>query len=450
MTLPDLGLLRARLAYAVREEEAAGRDVDGLLDELHELPGSYDALDAFARGLHERPMRGDWPYLEPLDLASIRAASDPSRVVDRRVVPDAGARASAAFLGRVCGCMLGKPFEIEPTMAELRDALSAVGEWPLRDYVTEAGVARLREQQGQWRELVRDRIDHVAADDDINYTVIGLLLLERHGLTWTPADLVTTWLYNLPVLATFGPERTLLVGAGLAALEPGARGGGGLVPGWNPGGELCGALIRVDAYGYAGLGDPALATELAYRDASVTHRRTGVYGAMFVAAALAVAPLCSSGEEIATEALRWVPQESRFAEAVRFALDAVSAAASWEDGYVAIHDRFGEYGHCRVLQEIGTLVNTLRFARSVGDGICLQVMQGNDTDSFGATAGSILGAFYGSVEERWVAPFQDRVQLAMATTWVSSVSELAARMAALPSLVESATRASGRDRAGTA
>jgi hypothetical protein len=44
----------------------------------------------------------------------------------------------------------------------------------------------------------------------------------------------------------------------------------------NPKDEYCGALIRADAYGYACPGRPALAAELAWRDASLTHRRTGI------------------------------------------------------------------------------------------------------------------------------------------------------------------------------
>ena len=43
----------------------------------------------------------------------------------------------------------------------------------------------------------------------------------------------------------------------------------------NPGEELCGALIRADAYGYAFAGRPQRAAELAWRDAMLTHRRTG-------------------------------------------------------------------------------------------------------------------------------------------------------------------------------
>jgi ADP-ribosylglycohydrolase len=66
-------------------------------------------------------------------------------------------------------------------------------------------------------------------------------------------------------------------------------------------------------------------------------------------------------------------------------------------------------------------------------------MQGNDTDSFGATCGSILGAYFGPghLDGRWTEPFRDRINLALASTWISSLSELTERMAALPALVGS-------------
>ena len=442
--MTDPRVLRARLAHEVADLAARGRDVEGLLEELGRLPlDGVDALAAFAERLAAAPMRADWAYEEPDELEGIRAAADPDRATGTvaTVGPDeASARAEAAFLGSVCGCILGKPLEFDPTLAEIRSALEPVGEWPLRDYLTEAVVLSLREQQGQWPELVRGRITHVAPDDDINYTVLGMLVLEQAGPTFTQEDLVRLWLLNLPVLATFGPERTLLARAATAALEP------GLSPPWplerwatvgNPGAELCGALIRADAYGYACPGRPELAAELAWRDASMTHRGTGLYGAMFVAAAIAVAPVTEDPLGVFASALQHVPQRSRFADAVTFALEQVDQARDWLDGYERIHARFGEFGHCKVLQEVGTLVNTLRFADDVGDGICKQVMQGNDTDSFGATAGSILGAWFGPghLEDRWTAPFGDAIHLALATCWEQSLSALTERMGRLPSLV---------------
>ena len=440
MTLPSHALLRTRLEEVLRDLEGAGRVVDDARRTLRGIGASYDALVEFALGLDELPMRDDWPYDEPDDLDGIRAASDPDRATAARSVPDAAGRARTAFLGSVCGCMLGKPFEIDPTLAELRGVLEPLGEWPLADYATEEAVHALREQQGQWPELVRGRITHVAPDDDINYTVLGMLVLEAHGLEFSRHDLLRLWLYNLPVLATFGPERTLIANAATAALEP------GLPLPWplerwttvlSPGAELCGALIRADAYGYACLGWPERAAELAWRDAAMTHRGTGVYGAMFVAAAIAAAPLVNHPLDVFATALQYVPQRSRFAEAVRFALDAVAAASDWLDGYERVHARYGDFGHCRVLQEVGTLVNTLRFASDVGDGICMQVMQGNDTDSFGATAGSILGAYFGPghLDGRWTEPFGDRIHLALAACWETSLSALAERMGALPRLL---------------
>ena len=438
--LPTIAALRARLEAVLTDKTEQGHDVAGLAKDLAAAGDSYDALATIGRRLAEAPLRADWPYEEPDDLEGILAAADPARPRDPLAVlapEDARARAEAAFLGRVCGCMLGKPFEIDPTFDELRDALEPIGEWPLRDYLSEAGLGRLRERQGQWPELVRERIDHVVPDDDINYTIVGMLLLEAAGVSWTKDQLLEQWGYQLPQRATFGPERTLMARAALQALqETEAPDIEAWVSEMNPGAELCGALIRVDAYAYACLGDPARAAALAWRDASCTHRRTGVYAAMFIAAAIAAAPCAEARLDPFRIALGFVPQRSRFAERARRCLDEVTRATSFDDGYRRVHDAFGDFSHCRVYQEIGTLMNTLRFADDAGHGICLQVMQGNDTDSFGATAGSLLGAMLGpdALEERWWQPFDDDLRTALALFHERSLAAVTRRMGALPLL----------------
>ena len=109
-----------------------------------------------------------------------------------------------------------------------------------------------------------ERIDSVAPDDDINYTVLGMMLLERHGLAFTQEHLRDLWLRHLPITQTFGPERTLLLTAGINTLPGGDP---DALDAWvnilNPNDEQCGAMIRADAYGYACPGRPALAAELA-------------------------------------------------------------------------------------------------------------------------------------------------------------------------------------------
>ena len=440
--LPPPDLLRRALDSVLADKAAQGHDVAAAERRLHTLPDSYDALARFADVVAALPMRDDWPYVEPDGLddiweeAALHALTDDLATVDPAAV---ASRVEAAFQGSVCGCVLGKPVEVSPTLADLRDAAEPVGEWPISDYLSERAVTRLpRPPHHSWPETVRERIRYAAPDDDINYTILGMLVLERHGSTFDTADLRAAWLHHLPIDMTFGPERTLLVKAGLASLGDGRDDD---VLAWarvlNPGEELCGALIRADAYGYACPGRPQLAAELAWRDASWTHRRTGVYGAMFVAAAIAAAFVLDDPREVWETALAFVPRRSRLFEVATESLDLVNDADDWLDGYERIHGRFKAFGHCQIHQEVGTLMNTLRFAEDVGSGICLQVSQGNDTDSFGATAGSILGAYFGSghLEDRWVARFNDEIRTGLAFFYERSLSSLATRMGRLPALL---------------
>ena len=291
-----------------------------------------------------------------------------------------------------------------------------------------------------WTETVRERIRYVAADDDLNYTVLGMLMLEEHGLALDQTHIRAAWLRHLPAGWTFGPERTLIARAALNAYGESGREPADEMADWvsilNPKDEFCGAMIRVDAYGLACPGRPALAAELAYRDASWTHRRTGIYGSMWLAAALAVAPVVADPLEVFRIALQFTPRRSRFHAIVSDALDDVAEASDWLDGYARIHGKTREHSHCRIYQESGTLINTLRFAESVGDGICKQVAQGNDTDSYGARAGTLLGLHFGPghLEERWLAPFNDDFRTAVAYFPERSLAALARRMGELPRL----------------
>ncbi|MFN2539765.1 MAG: ADP-ribosylglycohydrolase family protein [Mycobacteriales bacterium] len=423
--LPDLVTLRELVRACVEGKVEQGHDLTGL--RLSSVPDSYDALLAFAEQLAAAPLRRDWPYDEPLDLSYLPE-------LPAVAAGDVSARVETAFLARVAGCMLGKPFEFDPTLSELRSVLEPAGEWPLRDYVTEATHALVREPQPQWPELVRERITHVCEDDDLNYTVLAMLLLERHGDDFTADEVRRLWLLQLPVLATFGPERVQLLAAGVASFLPGTQGNWADV--LNPYDEHCGALIRADAYGYACPGDPRRAARLAFRDASVTHRRTGVYATMFIAAAIANALVADPSDRLGPfeAALSVVPPLSRFFQIAGDSLLRVQAAGDWLEGYESIHGKYAQYSHCRVYQEIGTLFNTARFATDVGHGIGLQVCQGNDTDSFGATAGSYLGALLGPAgfdRAHWLGRFGDTIHLALATFHEQSLSRLAQRMARL-------------------
>jgi ADP-ribosylglycohydrolase len=443
---PSLPVLRSHLKIIIANRRADGHVVDGLHEELNALPDSFDALDTFAHRVANLPVRSDWRYVEPDDLEAIWRECDPARplgMIGTISADDAAARVETAFLSSVCGCIVGKPVEANPTLQDLRTALEAIGEWPLRDYISERiDLFGKKHFHPDAPITLREKIRFAAPDDDINYTVLGMLNLEQHGLTFTYDDLRDIWLHHVSMGMCWGPEQNIMVRIAES------RWGDDCwqhkphddfhewTHVWNPHDELCGALIRADAYGYACPGNPSLAAELAWRDASFTHRKTGIYGTMFAAAAIAAAFVVRNPLEIFRIALQFIPQRSRFHHIVSDSLAEIAQASGWLDGYARIHGKYKEYSHCMVYQECGTLINTLRFATDIGDGFCKQVSQGNDTDSFGATAGSILGAYFGPghLEPRWLAPFNDEIRTGVNCFYERSLSALAKRMARLPAL----------------
>jgi ADP-ribosylglycohydrolase len=431
--------LRQILFMHLDERRTQGCDTDALRAELSAAPDSLDALMALAPRVAELEVPGR-PYFEPNSLEEIWSECDPSRpagAIGKIDIEDCRRRVEAAFEGRVCGCVLGKPLEVNPTLDEIRAAAEAAGEWPLRDYVSEKMLDAMGRRHSSWDMCVKGKIAYVAPDDDINYAVIGMLLMERHGLKLTRSDVMNLWLEMLPVRQTFGPERVMLLKAGVRTFFSGPVTVEELES-WATLGnfkeEYCGALIRADAFGYACPGRPALAAELAWRDAAWTHRRTGLYGEMFIAAAIAAALVLHDPMEIFAVALKFVPRRSRFHKIVSDSANEVASAKDWLDGYRRIHGKYAEYVHCRVYQEVGTVINSLRFAEDVADGFCMQVAQGNDTDSFGATAGSLLGALFGPghLHRRWLDVFNDDIRTSLAQFYERSLGKLTKRMGELP------------------
>lgn len=444
---PDFVVLKAHLKNIIANRRAQGHVVDGLHDELNALPDSYDAFEAFSHKLAGLPMREDWPYVEPEEWDDILSECDPTRPAGPigSITPeDAAARVEAAFLASVCGCILGKPAEVNPTLEYLRGVLEPRGEWPLRDYFSE-GAPLINEWGGTHPDApitTRENIRYVAPDDDINYTILGMLILEEYGKDFTWEQMRKIWRKHLSLAMVFGPERNILVRCAMDHLGEGIKDyktpdQREWVQVMNQHDERCGALIRADAYGYACPGNPALAAELAWRDASFTHRKTGVYGTMFTAAAIAAAFVDKDPISVFSTALKFVPRKSRFHHIAADSLHEVSQASDWLDGYARVHGKYKEYTHCQIYQEIGTLMNSLRFAESVDDGFCKQVSQGNDADSFGATSGSLIGAFFGPghLDSRWLVPFNDDIRTGLNLFYDRSLSALAKRMSKLPSLI---------------
>ncbi|MFJ3721821.1 ADP-ribosylglycohydrolase family protein [Streptomyces sp. NPDC090045] len=342
-----------------------------------------------------------------------RAGHDaPSRPQATRQDLDLRTRLEAAWLGRAVGCLLGKPVEKLP-LEGIRALARATGNWPLNDWFSERGVPPEVLAAYPWNRRsaptsLAENIDGMPEDDDLNYPLIGLLLLQRHGKGFTTADVARLWLDELPAGRTFTAERiayrNLLLG-----LEPPATANH-----HNPFREWIGALIRADVHGWTNPGDPAAAAAQAYRDAVLTHTGNGVYAALFIAAATAEAATGRADVHTALRAgLAVVPPRSRLAEAVRLGIRAASDEADFDLVVDRLHARFGHYHWVHAVPNTALIAAALThadgdFTRSV----CRAVSGGWDTDSNGATAGALAALVAGSpgaLPHRWTAPLKNRL-----------------------------------------
>ncbi len=329
-----------------------------------------------------------------------------------------------AWEGRISGCQLGKSVEIlsmRAGHAALTDYLRSVDSWPLRDYIG------YRAGAGVQRECCRDHITRSEPDDDINYSALALLLLERHGAALTTADVARAWLTLLPAGATFTAERVayrVLLDRAHERFAHGAEPGFDLVAcSDNPYNDWIGAQIRADVYGWVTPGRPALAAALARRDAALSHRGDGVYGAMFVAA-LGAALAENSAADALAQALAEIPRDSDAADAVRLGASLAGDAA----GGAKIRARYEGMSPVHTLNNLALVVWALySHLHDFGAAIGEAVAAGLDTDCNGATVGGLWGIQGGSIPRQWTAPWQGRVALGLAGFGELSIDELVER-----------------------
>jgi ADP-ribosylglycohydrolase len=334
---------------------------------------------------------------EPTDLERIRSLCPewPGKGDARRAAP-ARERLEAAWLGRAAGCLLGKPVEKLP-LDGIRALAASTGNWPLTTYFTARGVPPDLLETYPWNRRsahasLAENIDGMPEDDDLNYPLLNLLLLRRHGRDFTTADVARLWLDELPAGRTFTAERLAYRNL-LSGIEPPHT-----ARHRNPFREWIGALIRADVHGWTHPGDPAAAAEQAHRDATLTHTANGVYAAMFTAAAIATA--ATGAHDVHTclrTGLTVVPPHSRLARAVTHA---VRLARTHEDFDTVVDELHATYSptHHWVHAIPNTALLAAALTHADGDfsgSICRAVSGGWDTDSNGAAAGGIAALLAG-------------------------------------------------------
>ena len=316
------------------------------------------------------------------------------------------------------GCVLGKPVENVPREG-IRAIAESTGNWPLHTWFTAAGLDPAVGERYPWNRASRstslaENIDGIPEDDDLNFTMLGVLLLESCGTGFDALDIAKLWLDYLPAGRIFTAERVALRNLLDAYLPPETA------TRRNPFREWVGARLRVDAYGWASGGDPVRAARMAWHDARVSHTANGVYAAMFMAAAHAASLGAATASECADVGLSVVPHRSRLAEAVRAARE---LDGPWETVVDALYERFGALHGVHSINNTALVAAALYTFHDFSSAVCGVVQGGWDTDTNGAAVGSIFGAL-DPIEERWSAPLRGRFASSLPTFEGISLAEL--------------------------
>lgn len=387
-----------------------------LFAEVQKLPRS-EAQKQFGDALFELvcslKQREDYKYNEPSDLDGIKALRKAYKLNVKPLENGDYDKVYGAWMGRICGCMHGKPVECVRTNVFV-PFLKETGNYPLSRYIYRSDLTdEICEKYSAFpfkEKLYADEISCMPWDDDTNYVVLDQIIIGKYGKDFTPANVAEAWLEYQKKNAYCTAERVAFCNFV-----------NGFKPPYsamykNPYREWIGAQIRGDYYGYIFPGEPERASEAAFKDASISHVKNGIYGEMFVAAALAIAACTDNMVDILRGALAYVPYTSRFYEEVSSVIDMYENSAEKDEVFAYIHEKYDEYtgyGWCHTNPNAMIVAASLLFGKGdYGKSICMAVETGFDTDCNGATVGSIFGMAHGikSIPEYWIEPINDMLE----------------------------------------
>jgi hypothetical protein len=295
-------------------------------------------------------------------------------------------RIYAGFIAKAVGVRLGAP--VEPTI------------WTQE---------RIRRTYGEITGYLRD-FKNFAADDDTNGPVYFIRVLRDYGLDFTAEQEGKTWLnYAAEEHGMYwwggynrSTEHTayLNLKAGIAAPLSGAIATNGAAVA-----EQIGGQIFIDSWGWLNPGNPARAAEMSARAASVAHDGNGLYGARWVAAAIAQAFVATSIDDIVAAAMAQIPGDSEYARVANAVIDFHRQKP--DDWRACLDMLIADFGYdrypgvCHIIPNAGVLIMAVLY----GEGDMprtaeIATMAGWDTDCNAGNAAAIVGTFQG-LQPHW-------------------------------------------------
>ncbi len=382
-------------------QQKAETGAAGLAEKMAEIKALLAEKLAELRALPDDPaLRA----IEPDDLDAIRALRPDGERRYWTELPEATYRdrLEGALLGRFAGNVLGSSVELWD-IDKMESWAAYLGEaFPPVDYWSEAERPfELRYETIPRYRFTRSKMDGVPTDDDIIYTQLGLLILEDYGIDFSVDDVGAAWVKYLPV----SPATPVLdnLQAGVPAMQSAEVD--------NPVQFWIVGDIRSDPWGYAAPGYPEKAAEFAWRDATVSSRRNGIYGAMYFSAVISAAFVLGDPMAAVEAGLSEIPADCVLARELRWALEVAEDIKDFRAARAAADERYAGMSLVHTINNAaltiwGLAIGGDDYSKLIGQTVAM----GMDNDCTAATAGSIFGAAYGkdAIPEHWSRDFNNK------------------------------------------
>ena len=407
--------------YAQLKHEYGVENIEKLLNIIE------DCMDSGLRQLKNLSAAEEIKKRKPNDLRKIKALRpEGHRKMKNSLKEDYKERLAGALLGRFTGCTLGAPVEFWSIDKMKRLAKENEMDYPPKDYWKYVPDPYEKRYQVSKREAyTRNKLKEVPVDDDVTYTILGLLIAEDYGLDFSVEDVGDAWLKYLPYAATAEKIALENLKNGISPNKAAIKN--------NPYREWIGADIRSDPWGYLAPGWPEKAAEMAYNDAYISHRREGIYGEMYFSAVISAAFVVDDPVEAIKIGLTEIPEDCGLTKAINWALEKAPEIKNYQQARDAVEEKFAGMHPVHTINNacltvFGLTIGQKNFTKVISETVAM----GMDNDCTAATAGSIIGAVTGkkNIPEYWYENFNDTVLTYLKGAEEMAISNLVERFTA--------------------
>lgn len=354
-----------------------------------------------------------YKYVEPSDLEGIRKLRQKHPIKKRRLGKrELENKTQGAWFGRIAGCLLGKPIEGR-WKEDIWDILKGSKNYPLDRFIEIKDMSEeilTSRPQLKGKCFIDNLNGYVPFDDDTNYMVLAQQVIARYGRDFTPYNMAIAWTDFQPKNSYCTAERIAFINFANGIFPPHSASYKNAYREW------IGAQIRGDYFGYINPQKPEIAADMAWRDASISHIKNGIYGEMWASAMIACAYSTDNIEDIIRGGLAEIPKTSRLYEAIDAVICDYNAGVSKEDAFKKLYATWSDHeshGWCHTISNAIVVAISLLYGQ--GDftkSICTAVQAGFDTDCNGATVGSVVGIIngYKGIPEKWIKPLNNTLE----------------------------------------